>query len=161
MCIACGTLTHCQAQVLPPGASKGVGVGKLLEAMDIAPENVMALGDGENDVQMLQVGILVFSAHALAGCQSFDCLISPVRIHICPLLDQIATNTIFLRRWLELVCTWVMQWSWRVPPQKKAQRQTMKMEWRLQLRNLCSNRGASALRVQFLRAATDGFSVDF
>ena len=42
-------------QILPPGASKGVGVGKLLEAMDIAPQNLMALGDGENDVQMLQV----------------------------------------------------------------------------------------------------------
>ena len=42
-------------QVLPAGASKGVGVGKLLEHMGVAPENLMALGDGENDVEMLQV----------------------------------------------------------------------------------------------------------
>lgn len=42
-------------QILPPGASKGVGVGKLLDAMKVSPENLMALGDGENDIQMLQV----------------------------------------------------------------------------------------------------------
>ena len=42
-------------QILPAGASKGIGVGKLLEHMGVAPENLMALGDGENDVEMLQV----------------------------------------------------------------------------------------------------------
>lgn len=48
-----------RTQILPPGASKGVGVGKLLEALDIPPSNLMALGDGENDIQMLQVSSCV------------------------------------------------------------------------------------------------------
>lgn len=42
-------------QVLPLGASKGVGVEWLLAHMGVAAEHVMALGDGENDVEMLQL----------------------------------------------------------------------------------------------------------
>ena len=42
-------------QVLPLGLSKYVGVSKLLEALGFGPENLMACGDGENDVQMLKV----------------------------------------------------------------------------------------------------------
>ena len=43
-----------RAQVLPPGASKGAGVALLLEELGVQPESLMALGDGENDVEMLQ-----------------------------------------------------------------------------------------------------------
>ena len=43
------------SQVLPPGASKGSGVSRLLQELHVGPENLMALGDGENDVEMLQV----------------------------------------------------------------------------------------------------------
>ena len=43
-------------QVLPPGASKGSGVSKLLQELNVEPQHLMTLGDGENDVEMLQVG---------------------------------------------------------------------------------------------------------
>ncbi len=42
-------------QVLPPGASKGSGLSWLLNHLNIDPCHVMALGDGENDVEMLQL----------------------------------------------------------------------------------------------------------
>jgi HAD superfamily hydrolase (TIGR01484 family) len=41
-------------EVLPLGASKGLGVSKLLEHLNIAPANLMALGDAENDIEMLK-----------------------------------------------------------------------------------------------------------
>lgn len=46
-------------QVLPLGLSKYVGVSKLLEALGLGPENLMACGDGENDIQMLKVAHLL------------------------------------------------------------------------------------------------------
>lgn len=53
------TLTQAQVpsmvEVLPPGASKGTTLKRLLKDMGIAPENVLALGDGENDIAMLEV----------------------------------------------------------------------------------------------------------
>jgi HAD superfamily hydrolase (TIGR01484 family) len=47
-------------QVLPPGASKGAGVARLLKELGVRPEELMAIGDGENDVEMLQVSLLAF-----------------------------------------------------------------------------------------------------
>jgi Cof subfamily protein (haloacid dehalogenase superfamily) len=57
-------------EILPPGASKGAGVQRLLDELGIAPENMLAIGDGENDVEMLQmagIGVAVANAmpHAL------------------------------------------------------------------------------------------------
>ena len=46
-------------QVLPPGASKGAGVAQLMQLVKVPPENVMALGDGENDLEMMQVSLLL------------------------------------------------------------------------------------------------------
>ncbi|GAB4813524.1 hypothetical protein N2152v2_000570 [Parachlorella kessleri] len=40
-------------EILPLGASKGEGVSWLLNHLGVAPGDVMALGDGENDVEML------------------------------------------------------------------------------------------------------------
>jgi hydroxymethylpyrimidine pyrophosphatase-like HAD family hydrolase len=37
-------------ELLPLGASKGAGVGWLLERLGVHPSACMALGDGENDV---------------------------------------------------------------------------------------------------------------
>lgn len=52
-------------EVLPPGSSKGKGVSFVLDALDIHPETVMALGDGENDVEMLSmVGLGIAVANA-------------------------------------------------------------------------------------------------
>ena len=46
-------------QILPAGASKGKGVDQLLKHLDIKPERVLAMGDGENDKVMLQVRIVM------------------------------------------------------------------------------------------------------
>lgn len=42
-------------EILPKGASKGQGVKALLRQLAAKPENVMAIGDAENDIEMLQV----------------------------------------------------------------------------------------------------------
>jgi Cof subfamily protein (haloacid dehalogenase superfamily) len=42
-------------EVLPPGASKGRGVKMLLDDLGISPANMLAIGDGENDLEMLQM----------------------------------------------------------------------------------------------------------
>lgn len=52
-------------EVLPPGASKGHGVEVLLKHLGIDPLQLMALGDAENDVEMLGlagVGVCVGNA---------------------------------------------------------------------------------------------------
>lgn len=41
-------------EVLPRGAGKGAGVRKLLKLMGIKPQHVMAIGDAENDIEMLK-----------------------------------------------------------------------------------------------------------
>ena len=51
-CVCCRTHTSITLlcalrQVLPKGASKGDGLRRLLEMMDIDPQNVMMMGDGE------------------------------------------------------------------------------------------------------------------
>lgn len=40
--------------ILPAGASKGHGVAKLVELNNLTPENVMAIGDNFNDLEMLE-----------------------------------------------------------------------------------------------------------
>ena len=54
-------------EFLPLGASKGAAVAKLLKRLDIDPANVLALGDGENDVEMLR---LAGTSVAMAGSSS-------------------------------------------------------------------------------------------
>jgi Cof subfamily protein (haloacid dehalogenase superfamily) len=41
--------------ILPPGCSKGVALGKLAAARAIEPESIMAIGDNFNDLDMLRV----------------------------------------------------------------------------------------------------------
>lgn len=51
--------------VLPPDASKGFGVEKLAILNDLEPENVMAMGDNFNDLEMLEfVGTPVVMGNA-------------------------------------------------------------------------------------------------
>ncbi|KDD77126.1 haloacid dehalogenase-like hydrolase [Helicosporidium sp. ATCC 50920] len=53
-------------EVLSAGACKGAGVAWLLDRLGISPENAMALGDGENDAEMLRtVGLGVAMANAV------------------------------------------------------------------------------------------------
>ena len=42
-------------EILPPGASKGAALRALMKNMQIPAEQVMAMGDAENDIEMLQV----------------------------------------------------------------------------------------------------------
>lgn len=42
-------------EILPPGASKGAGVQMLLDDLGLDAANLLAIGDGENDVEMLQL----------------------------------------------------------------------------------------------------------
>ncbi|MBI1258806.1 MAG: HAD-IIB family hydrolase, partial [Chloroflexi bacterium] len=42
-------------EILPPGTSKGVALKQLLKDMKVNPENILAVGDAENDIEMLQL----------------------------------------------------------------------------------------------------------
>ncbi|KAK9946608.1 hypothetical protein M0R45_012064 [Rubus argutus] len=42
-------------ELVPPGTSKGSGVKMLLDHLAITPKEIMAIGDGENDVEMLEL----------------------------------------------------------------------------------------------------------
>jgi Cof subfamily protein (haloacid dehalogenase superfamily) len=45
-------------EVLPPGASKGEGVSVLLNHINVPADNVVAFGDGENDLEMFELARL-------------------------------------------------------------------------------------------------------
>lgn len=77
-----GTLTQAQGnmlEVLPKGASKGDGVRRLLKSVDVEPKEVLAIGDAENDIELLKmvgyscvVGNALPSAKAVAKFKDFD-----------------------------------------------------------------------------------------
>ena len=53
-------------EILPRQASKGAGVARLLQYLEIDPRRVLAMGDADNDVEMLQlVGIGVAMGNAV------------------------------------------------------------------------------------------------
>ncbi|MBZ0295868.1 MAG: HAD family hydrolase [Anaerolineae bacterium] len=57
-------------EILPPGASKGAALRTLIKEMNIPASQVMAIGDGENDIEMLQIaGIGVAVGNALKPVQ--------------------------------------------------------------------------------------------
>ncbi|XP_009602783.1 endoribonuclease YBEY, chloroplastic [Nicotiana tomentosiformis] len=45
-------------EIVPPGTSKGSGVKILLDHLGVSPKEIMAIGDGENDVEMLELASL-------------------------------------------------------------------------------------------------------
>ncbi|CAM0882803.1 unnamed protein product [Alopecurus aequalis] len=45
-------------ELVPPATSKGSGVKILLDHLCISPDEIMAIGDGENDIEMLQLASL-------------------------------------------------------------------------------------------------------
>lgn len=56
-------------EVLPKGGSKGAALRNILKEMRISPANVLAIGDGENDIEMLEmagVGVAVANAEPVA-----------------------------------------------------------------------------------------------
>ncbi|KMZ75042.1 Hydrolase Cof, related [Zostera marina] len=42
-------------EIIPPDASKGKGVKLLLDHLGVTPKEIMAIGDGENDIEMLEL----------------------------------------------------------------------------------------------------------
>lgn len=53
-------------EVLPANTSKGKAVMRVMKDLNIPPENTMAIGDGENDIEMLQaVGTKVAMGNAV------------------------------------------------------------------------------------------------
>lgn len=53
-------------EVLPSNTSKGKGVMRVMKDLNIPPENTLAIGDGENDVEMLKaVGTSVAMGNAV------------------------------------------------------------------------------------------------
>jgi 3-deoxy-D-manno-octulosonate 8-phosphate phosphatase KdsC-like HAD superfamily phosphatase len=64
-------------QILPLGASKGQAVEWLLNHLSVDPADCVAFGDGENDIEMLQlVGVrsslfapLAFTASLCLSCE--------------------------------------------------------------------------------------------
>lgn len=69
-------------EILPPGASKGAALRHLLGSLKIAPEQVMAMGDAENDIEMLQVaGLGVAIGNATAALKK-------VAKHVAPTNDE-------------------------------------------------------------------------
>eukprot|EP00897_Mesotaenium_endlicherianum_P003353 jgi/Mesen1/3045/ME000018S02360 len=64
-------------EILPAGASKGLGLEKVLQALDIDAQHVMAIGDGENDKEMLElVGTSVAMGNAGARIQAIADLVT-------------------------------------------------------------------------------------
>ncbi|KAF8085578.1 hypothetical protein N665_0663s0022 [Sinapis alba] len=45
-------------EIVPPGTSKGNGVKMLLSHLGVSPNEIMAIGDGENDIEMLELASL-------------------------------------------------------------------------------------------------------
>lgn len=53
-------------EIMPPGGSKGAALKQLLKDMKVAPEQVMAIGDAENDIEMIQlagIGVAMGQSH--------------------------------------------------------------------------------------------------
>ncbi|VVB09029.1 unnamed protein product [Arabis nemorensis] len=42
-------------EIVPPGTSKGNGVKMLLDHLGVSPDEIIAIGDGENDIEMLEL----------------------------------------------------------------------------------------------------------
>jgi len=58
-------------EVLPPGVSKGAALGPLLAALGVAAEEVIAVGDNWNDLEMIEAaGLGVAMGHAPAGVRA-------------------------------------------------------------------------------------------
>lgn len=58
-------------EIVPPGGSKGAALKTLLKDLAIPAESVMAIGDGENDIEMIQLaGIGIAMGNALSQVKS-------------------------------------------------------------------------------------------
>ena len=94
-------LSCVHGQVLPLGASKGDGLGRLLKLLGVDPAAVLACGDGENDVEMLQmVGTSVAMGNAGAPVRSERSSVSIIHSSV-PLVSAQSGS-----RWSSSNCEW-------------------------------------------------------
>jgi len=65
-------------ELVPAGTSKATGLAKLLREYSVTPEEMMAVGDGDNDLEMLQLaGLGVAVANATSGLKEVaDAMVS-------------------------------------------------------------------------------------
>lgn len=70
------TCTACALKVLPFGTSKGAGLAWLLTHLGVDATRVMAVGDGENDVEMLQLAGVSLSPCPCICQRDVACVIS-------------------------------------------------------------------------------------
>jgi hydroxymethylpyrimidine pyrophosphatase-like HAD family hydrolase len=67
-----------EVMLLPPGASKGAGLLHLLQNEGLSPRNLLAFGDAENDLSLLQAAeVRVAVANAVEGVKAIADHITP------------------------------------------------------------------------------------
>jgi hydroxymethylpyrimidine pyrophosphatase-like HAD family hydrolase len=67
-----------EVMLLPPGASKGAGLLHLLQTEGLSPRNLVAFGDAENDLSLLQTAeVRVAVANAVEGVQEIADYVTP------------------------------------------------------------------------------------
>ena len=88
------TRTHTWlVEATAPGVDKGSGLRRLCQMLGVAPERVMAVGDSENDIPMLQAaGFAVAMGNATPALKA-------VADWIAPTLDEEGA-AVALQRWV-------------------------------------------------------------
>jgi hydroxymethylpyrimidine pyrophosphatase-like HAD family hydrolase len=71
-------INRSEVMLLPPGASKGAGLLHLLQNEGLSPRNLLAFGDAENDLSLLQVAeVKVAVANAVQDLQTMADHVTP------------------------------------------------------------------------------------
>ncbi|MEM6285466.1 MAG: HAD-IIB family hydrolase, partial [Chloroflexota bacterium] len=86
-----------QVEVLPPGASKGTALKSLLREMKIDPKNVMAIGDAENDVEMVRlagVGVAVGNAQQMLKDAADVITVTNDEDGVAQIIEKYVTQTV-------------------------------------------------------------------
>lgn len=82
--------------ILPPGASKGIGVEKLAAHHGLTPENVMVCGDNFNDLEMLEFAgtpvVMGNAAPELQECASFHTTLSNDENGVARAIEEFILN---------------------------------------------------------------------
>jgi len=79
-------------EILPDGVSKGAALASLCRRLHISPEEVAAVGDGLNDLEMISfAGLGVALANAAAGLKPAAAMVtvSPGSLGVCELVEQL------------------------------------------------------------------------
>lgn len=83
---------HGTIMVLPAGVNKATGLAAALDVLGIAPEAVIAVGDGENDTILFEFtgcGVAVANADAVVKMKADDVTDCPFGAGVSELIDRI------------------------------------------------------------------------